>query len=133
MTWEYGVIGVAIGMVFGALAMRFGNRRLRDRQQIQYELDKTKADLAGYRNDLTKHFVHSAEMLENMAKDYRKLYQHLVSRTDESLSTTSSKSHSDFYQGVGVETDNDRSSIEVPRDYAGDASGLLRGLSAKHE
>jgi len=32
MTWEYALIGLVVGIAIGAVAMRFGNRQLRDQQ-----------------------------------------------------------------------------------------------------
>lgn len=42
MTWEYALIGLVVGIVIGAVAMRFGNRKLRQQQSLQYELERTK-------------------------------------------------------------------------------------------
>ena len=45
MTWEYALIGLVVGIIIGAVAMRFGNRKLRQQQALQYELEKNKAEL----------------------------------------------------------------------------------------
>ena len=42
MTREYALIGLVVGIVIGAVAMRFGNRKLRQQQSLQYELERTK-------------------------------------------------------------------------------------------
>ena len=39
MTWEYALIGLVVGIIIGAVAMRFGNRKLRQQQALQYELE----------------------------------------------------------------------------------------------
>lgn len=49
MTWEYALIGLVVGIIIGAVAMRFGNRKLRQQQALQYELEKNKAELDEYR------------------------------------------------------------------------------------
>ena len=36
MTWEYALIGLVVGIIIGAVAMRFGNRKLRQQQALQY-------------------------------------------------------------------------------------------------
>ncbi|MDI5823440.1 DUF1043 family protein, partial [Salmonella enterica subsp. enterica serovar Kentucky] len=41
----------------GAVAMRFGNRKLRQQQALQYELEKNKAELEEYREELVSHFA----------------------------------------------------------------------------
>jgi uncharacterized membrane-anchored protein YhcB (DUF1043 family) len=67
MTWEYALIGLVVGIIIGAVAMRFGNRKLRQQQALQYELEKNKAELEEYREELVSHFARSAELLDNMA------------------------------------------------------------------
>ena len=49
MTWEYALIGLVVGIIIGAVTMRFGNRKLRQQQALQYELEKNKAELDEYR------------------------------------------------------------------------------------
>lgn len=78
MTREYALIGLVVGIIIGAVAMRFGNRKLRQQQALQYELEKNKAELEEYREELVSHFARSAELLDNMAHDYRQLYQHMA-------------------------------------------------------
>ena len=75
---EYALIGLVVGIVIGAVAMRFGNRKLRQQQVLQNELDKSKTELEEYRQELVGHFARSAELLDNMARDYRQLYQHMA-------------------------------------------------------
>ncbi len=85
MTWEYGLIGLVVGIIVGAVAMRFGNKKLREQRSMQYELEKSKAELADYRQELTNHFAQSAELLDNMARDYRQLYQHMAKGSNDLL------------------------------------------------
>lgn len=59
MTWEYALIGLVVGIIIGAVAMRFGNRKLRQQQALQYELEKNKAELDEYREELVSHFARS--------------------------------------------------------------------------
>ncbi len=83
MTWEYALIGLVVGIIIGAVAMRFGNRKLRQQQALQFELEKNKAELEEYREELVSHFARSAELLDNMAHDYRQLYQHMAKSSQQ--------------------------------------------------
>ncbi len=60
MTWEYALIGLVVGIIIGAVAMRFGNRKLRQQQALR-QLEKNKAELDEYREELVSHFARSAE------------------------------------------------------------------------
>jgi uncharacterized membrane-anchored protein YhcB (DUF1043 family) len=85
MTWEYALIGLVVGIIIGAVAMRFGNRKLRQQQALQFELEKNKTELEEYREELVSHFARSAELLDNMADDYRQLYQHMAKSSSSLL------------------------------------------------
>ena len=128
MTWEYALIGFVIGVIIGAVAMRFGNRKLRQQQVLQHELEKSKADLEQYRQELVSHFARSAELLDNMADDYRKLYQHMAKSSNDLLSEGQSRENPFNYRLTEAESDNDQVPVKMPpRDYSESASGLLRG------
>ncbi|AKH90064.1 MULTISPECIES: Z-ring associated protein ZapG [Edwardsiella] len=125
MTWEYALIGLVVGLIIGALAMRFGNRKLRQQQALQDELEKSKTDLDQYRQELVNHFARSAELLDNMAKDYRQLYQHMATSSNNLLPDM--PAHDNPFRYRLTEADNDQAPVEIPpRDYSEGASGLLR-------
>ncbi|MEI2265347.1 Z-ring associated protein ZapG [Erwinia sp. CGal63] len=133
MTWEYGLIGLVAGLIIGALVMRFGNKKLREQRSQQYELEKTKAELADYREELTSHFAQSAELLDNMARDYRQLYQHMAKGSNSLLPNLPGEKNPFAYQLTESEADNDQAPVQMPRDYPDSATGLLRGERATHE
>lgn len=126
MTREYALIGLVVGIIIGAVAMRFGNRKLRQQQALQFELEKNKAELEEYREELVSHFARSAELLDNMADDYRQLYQHMA-KSSSSLLPDAMADANPFRNRGGVEASNDQAPVQMPRDYSEGASGLLRG------
>ena len=132
MTWEYALIGLVVGIVIGAVAMRFGNSKLRQQQAQQYELDKSKAELEEYREELVNHFAHSAELLDNMADDYRKLYQHMAKSSSSLLPEMSSETNPFRNRLADSEAGNDQAPVQMPRDYSEGASGLLRGAAKRN-
>ncbi|MDU6409610.1 MAG: Z-ring associated protein ZapG [Yersiniaceae bacterium] len=127
MTWEYALIGLVAGLIIGALAMRFGNRKLRQQQVLQNELEKSKTELEEYRQELVSHFARSAELLDNMATDYRQLYQHMAKSSNNLLPDMPTQDNPFRYRLTEAEADNDQAPVEMPRDYSDSASGLLRG------
>ncbi|PWC13009.1 Z-ring associated protein ZapG [Brenneria corticis] len=128
MTWEYALIGLVAGIIIGAVAMRFGNRKLRQQQTLQHELEKSKAELEEYRQELVGHFARSAELLDNMANDYRQLYQHMAKSSSSLLPDLPGQDNPFKYRLTEAEADNDQVPVDMPpRDYSDGASGLLRG------
>ncbi|KNC07526.1 hypothetical protein AC791_17215 [Klebsiella sp. RIT-PI-d] len=127
MTWEYALIGLVVGIIIGAVAMRFGNRKLRQQQALQYELEKNKAELEEYRDELVSHFAQSAELLDNMAHDYRQLYQHMAKSSSALLPDIMAAENNPFRNRLAEsEASNDQAPVQMPRDYSEGASGLLR-------
>ena len=104
MTWEYALIGLVVGIIIGAVAMRFGNRKLRQQQALQYELEKNKAELDEYREELVSHFARSAELLPELSAEANPFRNRLAES----------------------EASNDQAPVQMPRDYSEGASGLLR-------
>ncbi|PLY38073.1 Z-ring associated protein ZapG [Pectobacterium aquaticum] len=128
MTWEYALIGLVVGIIIGAVAMRFGNRKLRQQQVLQNELEKSKTELEDYRQELVGHFARSAELLDNMADDYRQLYQHMAKSSNNLLPHVPGQDNPFKYRLTKSEADNDQAPVNMPpRDYSDGASGLLRG------
>lgn len=123
MTWEYALIGLVVGIVIGAVAMRFGNRKLRQQQSLQYELEKNKAELEEYREELVSHFARSAELLDNMATDYRQLYQHMAKSSSSLLPEMTAESNPFRNRLADSEAGNDQAPVQMPRDYSDGASG----------
>jgi uncharacterized membrane-anchored protein YhcB (DUF1043 family) len=105
--------------------MRFGNRKLRQQQALQFELEKNKTELEEYREELVSHFARSAELLDNMADDYRQLYQH--GEKSSSLLPDAMADANPFRNVWQNRAGNDQAPVQMPRDYSEGASGLLRG------
>ena len=133
MTWEYALIGLVVGIIVGAVAMRFGNRKLRKQQAMQYEIEKNKAELEEYREELVSHFARSAELLDNMAHDYRQLYQHMAKSSSSLLPEMSAEENPFRNRLAESEASNDQAPVQIPRDYSDGASGLLRTERAKRD
>ncbi|MFP3029392.1 MAG: Z-ring associated protein ZapG [Arsenophonus sp.] len=127
MTWEYLLIALIVGFIIGVLLIRFGNTKIRNQQALQTELEKKTHELEEYHKELIKHFARSAELFDNMAKDYRQLYQHMPKSFHELISDIPIKNNSFKYRLT--ELDNDQSFINSqPKDYSEGSSGLFRSI-----
>ncbi|MGK2888586.1 MAG: Z-ring associated protein ZapG [Candidatus Malihini olakiniferum] len=128
MTCEYALIGLVVGIIIGAVAMRFGNSTLWQQQALQSKLEKSRTELETYRQELICHFARSAELLDNMAKDYRQLYQHIAKSSSNLLPDLPVQENPFRYRLTEAEADNDQALVDTPpRDYSEGASGLLLG------
>ncbi|MBS9425893.1 MULTISPECIES: Z-ring associated protein ZapG [Photorhabdus] len=134
MTWEYALIGLVVGFVIGALVMRFGNTKLRQQKALQTELENNKSELEEYRKELVGHFARSAELLDNMARDYRQLYQHMAKSSHELMPNMPVQDNPFNYRLTESEADNDQAPVKMPpKDYSDGASGLFRPMNEKNQ
>ncbi|MDX7990589.1 DUF1043 family protein [Xenorhabdus sp. Reich] len=132
MTWEYALIGLIIGFIVGALAVRFGSSKLRQQNALQTELEKNRTELEEYRKELVGHFARSAELLDNMARDYRQLYQHMAKSSNE-LMPDMPVQDNPFNYRLSETKKSKVTTNTPPRDYSEGASGLFRPIQDKKQ
>lgn len=126
MTWKYALIGLVVGIIIGAVAMRFGNRKLRQQQALQYELEKNKAELDEYREELVSHFGPQRGITGYHGARLRQLYQHMAKSSSSLLPELSAEANPFRNRLAESEASNDQAPVQMPRDYSEGASGLLR-------
>ena len=128
----YLVIGVIAGIVIGIIFANTMSPRARKYHKVKQELDSTKQELVAQKQMIVKHFSHSAEILDNMAKDFRKLYQHMAENSNSLL--TESDLNNPLYHDIELKSESILTALEdasldetePPKDYSGIASGLLK-------
>lgn len=118
MTWEYGIIGLVIGLIIGALLMRFGSSKLRGQHAVQYELEKTRAELQDHKQELSNHFAKSAELLNGMTNSYRELYQHMAHSSQHLLPEESAVQDAFQHRLAENSSNQDVEAVKMPRDYS---------------
>ena len=127
MAWIYALLIFAAGAIAGAFAARLGTKSLKQQKELQKDLDKSRYELEQYRQELVDHFARSSELLDNIAKDYSKLYEHMA-KTSTELMPNLPEQDNPFSRRISTlapvtETGEVR---DQPRDYASGATGLLK-------
>ncbi|OCG28061.1 hypothetical protein A9G11_11140 [Gilliamella sp. wkB108] len=121
----YLVIGIVIGFVIGFIFMSIISPKARKYSKVKRELDQTRDELNSQKQMIVKHFSHSAEILDNMAKDFRRLYQHMAENSsqfvmNEDIPTIELNSDSDN------SNKNELTLDKQPKDYSDNPSGLFK-------
>ncbi|MCC4799551.1 hypothetical protein BCT30_17095 [Enterovibrio norvegicus] len=122
----FGALGIVIGFLIG----RFMNRDNTQQKDLKKELEKSRYEVEQYRQELVDHFAQSAELLDNISRDYSKLYQHMAATSAELMPNLPEQDNPfakriSKLSDVTPEADSDTSQ-EQPRDYSGQATGLLK-------
>lgn len=130
MTWT--IIIFLAGILIGALAVRLTNKSVKQQKTLKKELDKSKYELEQFRQELVDHFARSADLLDNVAKDYSKLYEHMAKTSTELMPNLPAQDNPFAKRITSLEAVKDDAKDEenidqAPRDYANGATGLFKG------
>lgn len=94
----YLAIGILIGFAIGWVITNVFSRKAKKYNSVKKELEQTKLELSTQKQMIVKHFSHSAEILDKMATDFRKLYKHMADNSsafmteqDEQLTLSNAK------------------------------------------
>jgi len=130
MPWIYAIVGLLAGLVIGVVIARLTTPQYKTQKSLQKDLDSAKYALEQQRQELADHFAHSAEMLDNLGKDYTKLYQHM-SKTATELLPNLPEQDNPFVKQVAQQKDEPQTTESTyeqpPKDYALGATGLFKG------
>ncbi|WP_064601845.1 Z-ring associated protein ZapG [Photobacterium sp. J15] len=135
MTWVYALLIFAAGAIVGAFGARLGNQSLKQQKELKKELDKSKYELEQFRQELVDHFASSSELLDNIAKDYSKLYEHMAKTSSELMPNLPEQDNPFSRRISSLEAVHTATSSiqDQPRDYASGATGLLKDEAERVE
>lgn len=127
----YIIIGLVIGFIAGIIFINFVSQKGRKYAKVKRELEQAQEELASQKQMMVKHFSHSAEILDNMAKDFRRLYQHIAETSGQFVT-------SDDMPMIDLEAVNNDISVKneltlekQPKDYSDNPSGLFKNDEVK--
>lgn len=127
MPWIYAVIGLFAGIIIGVVVSRITTPQYQKQKQLQKELESAKFQLEQQRQDLNDHFSESAKMLNNISKEYRKLYEHMAS-TSNTLLPNMPQQDNPFAESIQFDKKETKAKTTdtAPKDYANGATGMLK-------
>ncbi len=76
--WMLGGTSFAIGLLLGCIAVYLLISRNDRSRELQAELDELNQMLVDYRGQVTRHFMHTSALVQEMTQSYRAVYEHLA-------------------------------------------------------
>lgn len=125
MPWIYAIIGLFAGIVIGIIISRITTPQYQKQKELQKELETSKFELEQQRQDLNDHFSETASMLDNLGKEYRKLYEHMA-KTSNDLLPNLPEQDNPFANRIETKQPETEEVDAQPKDYANGATGMLK-------
>ncbi len=76
--WIVGALCVLLGIGLGSIVTYTLTRHNNRNQNLQEELDQLVERFAEYREQVSQHFMHTSDLVQEMTRSYRAVYEHLA-------------------------------------------------------
>lgn len=127
MVWICIFISSIIGIIIGASAMYYKARYLlHDQKNLYNELQDNKIKLNEYQKELSNHFIHTIELLNKMADDYRHLYRNVKKSANFFLTNTHIQENIHAFNATKTTIKNEPLPIKAPLDYSNDTENSIK-------
>lgn len=132
--WQIAIIAFVAGAMIGALAYRLLSPSVQQAGKVKTDLEQTRDELEKYKINVGQHFDKTSELIEDLTKDYVKVYRHLA---DGAQALGDNRTLSNLLEkhqvGTSISTDNTKgeeakhsvSDTAVPADCPVDASAKI--------
>ena len=81
--WATGILGFALGLVLGCIGTYLFLARYSQTAHLRKELSELRERYSDYRDQVTRHFMHTSELVQEMTRSYRAVYEHLATGAQE--------------------------------------------------
>jgi uncharacterized membrane-anchored protein YhcB (DUF1043 family) len=91
--WIVGILALLLGIVLGSISTNALLSRNSRTHKLQRELNQLSERFADYRDQVSQHFMHTSDLVQEMTRSYRAVYEHLATGayhlcTDETAAPT---------------------------------------------
>ncbi|MEN8206075.1 MAG: DUF1043 family protein [Pseudomonadota bacterium] len=76
--WIIGILGILLGIGLGSIVTYALASRNSRNQNLQAELDQLSERFTEYRDQVSQHFMHTSDLVQEMTRSYRSVYEHLA-------------------------------------------------------
>lgn len=107
------LVSIIFGILIGITIMYLNQKKFNKKNNMQYELKKTKNDLNNYQIEISNYFHHCSELLNILIEDYHKLSQYMSEESKKLVPNISKKNN--FFCELSR---NREKKLQIPRDYS---------------
>jgi len=81
--WAVGILSFSLGTIFGCIGAYLILGRHNQTARLQEELRELRQRFADYRDQVSRHFMRTSELVQEMTQSYRAVYEHLATGAQE--------------------------------------------------
>ncbi len=144
MDYTWSLVWLVIGLVIGAVISRVISQKQFGQHKLQQELDESRKQLTQYRKDVSEHLETTNQLMSQLQENYSRIARHVqqskmqlveqpVSPDDE-VNYFAADTSLQIKQSLHQLNERRREHSEIdqqPRDYSGQASGLIKERTSK--
>lgn len=114
-----GLLFFALGVVAGGIAAYLFMGRRNHSRELEAELADLRERFSDYRFQVTSHFMHTSELLQEMTRSYREVYEHLGSGAQQLCDKDVNAMQTEFPKKSRLpDTDQDNYTAEIIADLS---------------
>ena len=130
--WIVGMLALLLGIALGAIVTHTVLTRNSRTHKLQGELNQLNERFTDYRDQVSQHFMHTSDLVKEMTRSYRAVYEHLATGAyhlcaDEAESTT--LGHQTQEQ-IAAENTEDIAATDADYDELEELSSLKKDIDA---
>jgi uncharacterized protein len=120
--WLISVLGFLVGILTGSIATYLIVARNRRTHQLQLELNQLTERFTEYRDQVTQHFMRTSELVQEMTRSYRDVYEHLAAGAQNLCGDTDERWQLEHREaGEQLADESDQDSVQASADEEADA------------
>jgi uncharacterized protein len=81
--WAAGILSFALGLILGCISTYLFLVRYSHTAKLREELSELRERFSDYREQVTRHFMRTSELVQEMTQSYRAVYEHLATGAQE--------------------------------------------------
>ena len=123
--WLIAVLGVLVGILLGSIITYLLVARNRKTHELQLELNQLTERFTEYRDQVTQHYMRTSELVQEMTRSYRDVYEHLAAGAHNLCGDTDERWQLDHHAtGEQLAGESDQDSGLATADYEADYDEL---------
>lgn len=128
--WIIGALGVLLGIGLGSIVTYTLTRRNNQNQNLQAELDQLVERFAEYRDQVSQHFMHTSDLVQEMTRSYRAVYEHLATGAYHLCSDQADAPSLGHQSAETLTADNDLSASDPEYDELAELSSIRNDIDS---